>query len=111
MNYERLYSYRFKGVDQGRRDEVWAELAPMLYERLGRPGRVLDPAAGRCEFINAVPAVERWAVDAVDYEQGVASEGIRLMVSEIMAADLPEEYFDGIFGVWLKLSEVTWLTP
>jgi SAM-dependent methyltransferase len=97
VNYERLYGYRFKAVDQGRRDQVWAELAPMLYERLGRPGRVLDPAAGRCEFINAVPAVERWAVDAVDYEQGVASAGTRLIVSEIMAADLPEEYFDGIF--------------
>jgi hypothetical protein len=97
MNHERLYSYRFKAVDQGRRDDVWAELAPMLYERLGRPGRVLDPAAGRCEFINAVPANERWAVDAVAYEESVAGEGTRVIVSEIMAADLPPDYFDGVF--------------
>jgi SAM-dependent methyltransferase len=97
MNYERLYSYRFKAVDQGRRDDVWIAVAPMLHELLGRPERVLDPAAGRCEFINAVPAAERWAVDAVDYEEGVAREGTRLIVSEIMAADLPSEYFGGVF--------------
>jgi SAM-dependent methyltransferase len=69
----------------------------MLHDRLGRPDRVLDPAAGRCEFINAVPAAERWAVDAVAYEEGVAQEGVRLIVSEIMAADLPREFFGGVF--------------
>jgi hypothetical protein len=97
MNYERLYSYRFKEVEQSRRDNVWSVLAPMLHERLGRPERVLDPAAGRCEFINAVPASERWAVDAVAYEQGVTHGGTRLIVSEIMAAELPDDYFGGVF--------------
>jgi SAM-dependent methyltransferase len=97
VNYQRLYEYRFRGIDQGRRDDVWVAVAPMLHELLGRPERVLDPAAGRCEFINAVPAAERWAVDAVDYEEGVAREGTRLIVSEIMAADLPREYFGGVF--------------
>ncbi len=97
MNYQRLYEYRFRGIDQARRDDVWEALAPMLYEQLGRPGRVLDPAAGRCEFINAVPASERWAVDAVAYEEGVAAEGTRVIVSEIMQADLPRDYFDGVF--------------
>lgn len=97
MNYQRLYEYRFRGVDQRRRDDVWVAVAPMLHELLGRPMRVLDPAAGRCEFINAVPAAERWAVDAVDYEEGVAREGTHLIVSEIMAADLPSEYFGGVF--------------
>lgn len=97
MNYERLYEYRFRGVDQQRRTDVWLALAPMLYELLGRPERVLDPAAGRCEFINAVPASERWAVDVMDYEKGVAREGTHLIVSEIMKADLPEHYFGGVF--------------
>src|ERR1019366_529296 len=69
----------------------------MLHELLGRPERVLDPAAGRCEFINAVPAIERWAVDAVDYEEGVPRQGTNLIVSEIMEADLPHEYFGGVF--------------
>lgn len=97
MNYQRLYEYRFRDVAQGRRDDVWVAVAPMLYEQLKRPQRVLDPAAGRCEFINAVPSAERWAVDAVAYEEGVAREGTRLMVSEIMDADLPGDYFDGVF--------------
>ncbi|MGH2831212.1 MAG: class I SAM-dependent methyltransferase, partial [Solirubrobacteraceae bacterium] len=97
VNYERLYEFRFRDVDQRRRDDVWNSLAPMLHERLGRPRRVLDPAAGRCEFINAVPAEERWAVDAVAYEEGVVAEGTKVIVSEIMAAELPSEYFGGIF--------------
>lgn len=69
----------------------------MLHDALGRPKRVLDPAAGRCEFINAVPAAERWAVDAVDYAESGPSAGVRLIVSEIMAAELPAGYFGGIF--------------
>ncbi len=97
MNYQRLYEYRFRGIDQRRRDDVWVALAPMLHELLGRPERVLDPAAGRCEFINAVPAAERWAVDAVAYEEGIAREGTRLIVSEIMEADLPRDYFGGVW--------------
>jgi SAM-dependent methyltransferase len=97
VNYQRLYEYRFRGIDQRRRDDVWVAVAPMLHELLGRPERVLDPAAGRCEFINAVPAAECWAVDAVDYEEGIAREDTRLIVSEIMAADLPSEYFGGVF--------------
>jgi hypothetical protein len=97
VNYERLYEFRFRAVDQSRRDDVWGTLARVVHERLGRPERVLDPAAGRCEFINAVPAAERWAVDAVAYEAGVPREGTRLIVSDIMATDLPREYFDGVF--------------
>jgi SAM-dependent methyltransferase len=97
VNYKRLYEYRFRGVDQRSRDEAWAVLAPVLHERLGRPARVLDPAAGRCEFINAVPASECWAVDAVAFREGAAREGTRLIIAEIMSADLPREYFDGVF--------------
>jgi hypothetical protein len=97
VNYQRLYEYRFRAIDQRRRNDVWDAVAPMLHELLGQPDRVLDPAAGRCEFINASPASERWAVDAVDYEEGVARDGTRLIVSEIMAAELPREYFGGVF--------------
>jgi hypothetical protein len=58
---------------------------------------VLDPAAGRCEFISAVPASERWGVDAVSYEESVADSGLNFIVSDVMEADLPREYFDGVF--------------
>ena len=29
MNYERLYSYRFRDIDQAARLRVWEEIAPM----------------------------------------------------------------------------------
>jgi SAM-dependent methyltransferase len=96
VNHRRLYEYRFRDVDQGRRNEVWGTLAPMLHDALGRPERVLDPAAGRGEFINAVPAAERWAVDVVNCDEAVPSAGLRVIVSEIMAAELPRDYFDGV---------------
>lgn len=97
IDYERLYSYRFRNVRQSRRDRVWEAIAPAIWHRLGQPGRVLDPAAGRCEFLNAVPAGERWGVDAVRHEHSAPCGGIRLIVSEIMDAQLPSAYFDGIF--------------
>ena len=44
MDYERLYSYRFRNVDQDRRREVWAEIARYVTERsLASPKRLLDP--------------------------------------------------------------------
>lgn len=95
MNYERLYSFRFRRVDQRGRTQVWGEIANHLHGALGRPERVLDPAAGRCEFINAVPARERWAVDRVPFSEGDAAPGTRLIVSDVMDADLPADYFDG----------------
>jgi SAM-dependent methyltransferase len=96
INYERLYAYRFRDVDQARRQAVWREIARYIHSRMGAPDRVLDPAAGRGEFIAAVPAAERWAVDLVG--QGVPeSAGVKVIIADIMAADLPADYFDGVF--------------
>jgi SAM-dependent methyltransferase len=97
MNHQRLYEYRFRNVDQRRRDAVWAAVAPMIHDLLNRPARVLDPGAGRCEFINASPATERWAVDAVAYQAGVAREGTHVVIADVMQAELPPDYFDGVF--------------
>ena len=47
MDYQRLYEYRFQGIDQVARQAVWNEIAAHIHERMGRPERVLDPAAGR----------------------------------------------------------------
>ena len=61
LDYSRLYEYRFRGVDQGARQAVWDEIAPFVWRRMGSPRRVLDPAGGRGEFVNAVPADEALA--------------------------------------------------
>src|SRR3954452_13051000 len=97
MDYQRLYEYRFRAVDETRRQAVWSAISEFLYTELGRPRRVLDPAAGRGEFINALPAEERWAVDQVAYEEGGPDPDVRLLVSDVMEADLPAEHFDLIF--------------
>jgi len=97
MNYQRLYEYRFRDVDQAARTAVWREVARYIHEQLGRPQRVLDPAAGRGEFINAVPATERWAVDQVAYVEGTYEPGVRTIVADVFDAELPAEHFDGVF--------------
>lgn len=97
MNFQRLYEYRFKDIDQSTRVEVWDEIAPHVWELMGRPQRVLDPAAGRGEFVNAVPAPERWAVDQVPYAEGTFKDGTTFVVSDIFEADLPDKHFDGIY--------------
>lgn len=95
IDYQRLYEYRFRGIDQASRQAVWNEIAAYLYRRMGAPAKVLDPAAGRCEFINAVQAAERWAVDTVDHGEFQHS-GVKVMVGNILDVELPLAHFDGI---------------
>jgi SAM-dependent methyltransferase len=96
INYERLYAYRFRDVDQAGRQAVWREIARYVHARMDAPQRILDPAAGRGEFITAVPAAERWGVDLV--RQGdIEAAGVRMIIADIMDAELPEGHFDGVF--------------
>jgi SAM-dependent methyltransferase len=95
MNYKRLYEFRFRDVDQGNREEVWKEISAYLHERLERPERVLDPAAGRCEFINTIPAKERVAIDLERHSH--AASGVELIVADVLEADLPQDHFDAVF--------------
>jgi SAM-dependent methyltransferase len=97
LNHQRLYEYRFRGIDQDARAAVWSEIGPFVYARLGAPARVLDPAAGRCEFLNAIPAAERWGVDLVAYEERWAEPGITLVTGDAMEVDLPPDYFGGVW--------------
>jgi SAM-dependent methyltransferase len=96
INYERLYACRFSDIGQHRREAVWQEIARYMHRRMGAPQRILDPAAGRGEFITAVPAAERWGVDLIGH--GVPeSADVRMIIEDIMAAELPTDYFDGVF--------------
>jgi SAM-dependent methyltransferase len=97
MNYERLYSYRFHDIDQDSRTAVWEEIAPHVHGLMGSPRKVLDPAAGRGEFIEAIAAEERVAVDEVAYPEAEHSSGVRRVTSKIMDAELPSGHFDGVF--------------
>jgi SAM-dependent methyltransferase len=97
MNYQRLYEYRFANVDQRARMAVWQEIALRVHALMGQPDRLLDPAAGRGEFINAVPARERWAIDQVAYAEGTYGADVQAIVSDVFEAELPAAHFDGVF--------------
>ena len=60
INLDRLYRYRFKGVSNELKEAVWIEISSFLYYEMNKPEKVLDPVAGFCEFINNIPAIERW---------------------------------------------------
>lgn len=96
INYEKLYAYRFRDVDQASREAVWREIARYIYSRLGKPNSVLDPAAGRGEFIRCIPAEDRWGVDLVS-QGDLESAGVKMIIADIMDADLPVGHFDGVF--------------
>lgn len=96
IDYKRLYQYRFRDVDQSARQAVWNEIAGDIHGRMGSPRRLLDPAAGRCEFVNALPDIERWVVDAVDQAEFRDSK-VKAITADIIDVDLPADYFDGVF--------------
>ena len=97
LNYERLYGYRFRDVDQRERQAVWNEVGDVIWRRMGRPQRVLDAAGGRGEFINAIGAAERWLVDCVDFSERAVDPGVRIVVGDVAEVELPAAYFDGVF--------------
>jgi hypothetical protein len=75
IDYRRLYDYRLRGTSHATREAVWEQIALYMYRRMGQPARVLDAGAGRCEFINAIPTPERWAVDQLGCDQaGISTE-------------------------------------
>lgn len=92
---QRLYEFRFRGVEQAARQSVWEPISHHLYEVLGQPQKVLDPAAGRCEFISSVPSAERWAVDRLKPPE-TDRPPTHTIVGDVMEADLPESYFDAV---------------
>src|SRR5690348_16563281 len=96
LNYERLYAYRFRDVDQASRQAVWNEIARYVHARMDAPQCVLDPAAGRGEFITAVPAAERWGVDLVK-QADIEAIGVQMIIDDVMDAELPRAHFDGVF--------------
>ena len=97
MNYDRIYAYRFKDVDREKKLMAWKEIATFMYNKLGKPKRMLDPAAGDCEFINQIPSEERWAVDMSEITPKMAQQGIKVITGNNLEVDLPENYFDGVF--------------
>jgi SAM-dependent methyltransferase len=97
IDFRRLYEYRHRNVQRTDRAAVWSEIAPYIHEVMGRPRRVLDPAGGWGEFINAVPAPERWMVDAVEIPDDHLDPMVKTIFADIRDVELPDSYFEGVF--------------
>jgi SAM-dependent methyltransferase len=96
FDYGQLYEYRFRGIDQVRRQSVWDVIARHIYQEMGSPSVVLDPAAGRCEFLSAIPARERWGIDIAEHAE-LLDSGIKIVIGDALAVQLPQAHFDGVF--------------
>jgi len=101
MNYGRIYQRRFEGIDKAAKEAVWKEISRWIYERMGKPRSVLDPAAGEMEFLKSIPAPEKWGVDAMEpnaaQRSAISKDGIRFIHGDIFDVDLPPEYFEAVF--------------
>ena len=91
-----LYSERFGG-DEAFRRAMWQVLAERFFQRYVPAGSVLvDIAAGGCEFVNAIKARERIAVDVNPAVATAAGPGVRAIVGP--AHDMAD-LADAIAGV------------
>jgi hypothetical protein len=99
MDYTRIYKYRFKDVSSQSKNLVWNSLSNFLYKKyLNRPNTVLDPAGGMCEFINTIPAKEKWTIDLnEDFVRKHANQDIKIIIGSNLTVDIPTDYFDAIF--------------
>jgi SAM-dependent methyltransferase len=97
MNYDRIYEYRFKGVDRNKKLSTWKIIAEFIHEKLGKPSSMIDPAAGDCEFINQVPATERWAVDMGEHTKRAAQSDVKVVIGNNLDVTLPLNYFEGVY--------------
>ena len=96
LNLAKVYEFRFAGLSQVKKDATWALVTRWIESKLGNPKSVLDPAAGRGEFIMASRALERWACDLSDQRDSWPT-GVTARFGNIYDIDLPEDYFDLIF--------------
>ena len=95
INYERLYKYRFRDVDQAGRQAVWGRsrgtCTPGWAHRSAcstrRPAAASSSAPSRGRALGRRPGQAGRTFEAA---------GVKMIISDIMDADLPEDYFDGV---------------
>jgi hypothetical protein len=99
MNYNRIYEYRFQNINHSKKQVVWNELSTWLFKHcLNDPVKILDPAGGMCEFINAVPSKEKWAIDIEeDFINKYASKDVKIIIGSSLDVAIPQNYFNGIY--------------
>lgn len=96
----RLYRHRFPVEVLARRAAVWRVLCASWFARyIGSDARVLEVAAGYCEFINVIEAGEHVAVDLNPETKLHAAPHVAVYEgsAERIAEVVPSSYFDVVF--------------
>lgn len=97
---ERLYETRL-GPRAAERQILWATLVEAYFQRfVGPTDTVLDLGAGNCEFINAIAAADRIAVDRRPDVADRAAPGVR--VCRARSTDLPADLTGHVDVVWIS---------
>lgn len=97
---ESLYRHRFPREMLDRRAAVWRVLCNSWFARYIPPNaRVLEVAAGYCEFINNIKAAEKVAVDLNPQTKEFAAPdvAVHLVAAEQLASVIKPGTFDTVF--------------
>ncbi len=98
MDHNRIYEYRFKNVDKQKKLITWRIIADFLYKELNYPVSIIDPAAGECEFINAIPVKEKWAIDLNSaFISKFAKKEVQVKIGNALSIELPDDFFEAAF--------------
>ena len=74
-----IYSRRFTGIEE-RRMDIWQTLSQNYFHRWIKPtDTVLDLGAGYCEFINSIPAGQKYALDSNPDTAKKAGAGVTVL--------------------------------
>jgi len=94
-----VYNRRFAGIEQ-RRVEVWQILAHHYFNQWVKPtDTVLDVGAGYCEFINAISAAHKYALDSNPATADKAAPGVSVLSQAATGQwSMPADSVDVVFS-------------
>ncbi len=94
----RLYQARFGTAEVAAKNRAWAVLCHDFFSRFVRPtDRVLDVAAGYCEFINHIECAEKYAYDANPDTARFAAAGVKFVIGDCLDMSALPSGFDVAF--------------
>ena len=84
-NIATCYQLRFPDREIQSRRRLWSELCRYFQRYIPVKATVMDIGAGYCEFINAIAARKKYAVDINPDTQKFASPGVRVLATDALA--------------------------
>ena len=82
-----------------RRKTIWSAVAAYLQRYIPEDGAVLDLGSGYCDFINAVHARRRWALDLYLNPAEFAAEGVTPLQADVTNLEaISDSSLDAVFA-------------